>query len=100
MARVIPVPVDVADNATVVTTARVKLHGIYVTTALSAHACPIENAAGTTVFTLPASAPLGGYYPFHGAEMAGITVNPNDAGTGNITLVIEHVSGPMSDPVA
>src|SRR5262245_59959370 len=100
MARVIPVPVLVDDNSTVVTTARVKLHGIYITTALSAHACPIKNAAGDTIFTLPASAPLGGYYPFHGAEMAGITVDPNDAGTGGITVVIERVSGPMSDPVA
>lgn len=90
MSRRIPVPVAVNDNSTVVTTEFTKLWGVYVTTALSAHACPIKNAAGTTIFSIPASAPIGAYYPFHGAEFNGITVDPDDAGTGAITLVIER----------
>ena len=82
---VIATTVDVADDSTVLTTSNAELHGIHVNVILSAHACPIENAAGTAIFTLPATAAVG-VYPCYGVFMDGITVDPNNAGTGTITV--------------
>lgn len=83
-----PSVVDVADNETVVTTDRAFLHGVYVNTALSAHALPIKNGpGGATIVTIPASAAAGAHYSFPGIEFsAGIAVDPNDAATGAVVL--------------
>lgn len=79
--------VDVADDSTTVHTGRAFLHGIYVNTALSAHALPIENDT-TAVLTLPASLAAGTMLTFPGIEFdTSLIVDPNDAATGNITVI-------------
>jgi hypothetical protein len=82
--------VDIADNSTVVTTKPAKLVGAYVNTGLSAHAVPIKSGSDTIV-TIPASAAAGASYDFFEAECPeGITVDPNDSGTGGITLMWKY----------
>lgn len=84
--RTIPAVVDVADNSTTVFTGRVFLYGIYVNTALSAHALPIVNGS-TTLVTLPASAAAGSHYSYPGILFdTSLIVDPNDAATGSITI--------------
>ena len=83
--------VDVGDNSTTVSSAPALLFGVYVNTVLSAHACPIEDNT-TTVVTLPASAAAGTFYPFPGIRFeTSLIVNPNDAGTGNITVAYRGI---------
>jgi hypothetical protein len=78
--------VDVATDTTTVYTGAVLLYGVYVNTALSAHALPITDGS-TTVVTLPASAAAGAMYPFPGILfLTSLIVNPNDAATGNVTV--------------
>jgi hypothetical protein len=84
--NIIPTVVDVSANSTVVTADKARLWGIYVNTALSAHACPIENSGGTAIYTLIASLAAGTKLTLPGVLMDGITVDPNDAATGNITI--------------
>lgn len=80
--------VDVADNSTTVSSAPAILYGIFVNTALSAHTCPITNAS-TAVLTLAASLAAGTNYWFgQGVPFTtSLIVDPNDSGTGSITLV-------------
>jgi hypothetical protein len=80
--------VDVADNSTTVHTGACIYYGAVVTTALSAHALPILDGANT-IDAFAASAAVGTYHPFnHGVKCAtGIIVDPNDAATGNITVL-------------
>ena len=60
--------------------------GVYVNTVLSAHTCPITDGA-TTVITLPASWAAGSMQSFPGIRFeTSLIVDPNDAGTGNITV--------------
>jgi len=81
--------VDTANDSTVVTTQEAILYGVHVTTALSAHSLPIQNAAGTTIVALAASAAVGTFLSLPmGVRMTGITVNPNDAATGGIVTVL------------
>lgn len=79
--------VDVATDSTTVSSAPARLHKIYVNTALSANALPIQDGS-TDVFTIPASAAAGSLYDFGGTWFrSSLVVNPNDAGTGNVTVV-------------
>lgn len=81
--------VNVADNSTQVYAGKCKLWGVVVNTALSAHTLPIEDN-GTTVITIAASAAAGTLIDCHGVTFATeLTVNPNDAATGNVTVIYE-----------
>lgn len=79
--------VDVATDSTTVYTGGCRLGAIYINTALSAHALPILDGA-VTKFTIPASAAAGTLFPFWGAKFhSSLIVDPNDAATGNITVM-------------
>lgn len=78
--------VDIATDSTTINTGRCYLHGIYVNTVLSAHACPIQDGS-TDKITLIASLAAGTNLVFPGVEFqTSLVVNPNDAATGNITV--------------
>lgn len=78
--------VNVADNSTTVYDGPAILHGVYVNTALSAHALPIKDGS-TTVVTLPASAGAGTlYHPFDIQFATSLIVDPDDSATGNVTV--------------
>jgi hypothetical protein len=82
-----PTVVDVATDSTTITTRPARLMGVYINTALSAHALPIVDGT-TTIFTIPASATAGTFYPFYGAKFkTSLVIDPNDSGTGNITVL-------------
>jgi hypothetical protein len=83
--------VDVSVNSTTVYNGPALLFGVYVNTVLSAHTCPITDAA-TTVVTLPVSAAAGTVYRFPGIRFeTSLIVDPNDAGTGNITVIYRPI---------
>ena len=83
--------VDVGDNTTTVYNGPAILFGVYVNTALSAHALPIEDGA-TTIVTIPASAAAGAMYTFPGIRFeTSLIVNPNDAATGGIVVAYRPV---------
>lgn len=79
--------VDVATDSTTVSSSPAILYGVYVNTALSAHACPIQDNA-TDKITLVASLAAGSLLTFPtGLRFeTSLIVNPNDAATGNITV--------------
>lgn len=78
--------VDVAVDSTTVSSVPALLFGVYVNTALSAHALPIVDGS-TTIVTIPASAAAGSMYTFPGIRFeTSLIVDPNDAATGNVTL--------------
>lgn len=79
--------VDVATDSTTVYTGPCYLKAVYVNTALSAHALLIVDGS-TTIFTVPASTAAGTKIDFHGARfLTSLIVDPNDAATGNITVL-------------
>lgn len=79
--------VDVSVDSTTVSSSPAKLYKVFVNTALSAHALPIQDGS-TAVFTIPASAAAGTMYDFGGVDFtSSLVVNPNDAATGNVTVV-------------
>jgi len=81
--------VNTANDSTVVTTGEAILYGVHVATTLSAHSLPIQNAAGTTIVALAASATAGTFLSLPmGVRMTGITVNPDDAATTGIVTVL------------
>lgn len=81
------VVVDVATDSTTVYTGACRLGAIFINTALSAHALPIKDGSAT-VFTIPASAAAGVMYQFWGAKFhSSLIIDPNDAATGNITVM-------------
>jgi hypothetical protein len=83
--------VDVAADTTTVYAGPALLFGIYVNTVLSAHTCPVTDAA-VTVVTIPASAAAGSMYPFPGIRFeTSLIVNPNDSGTGSITVAYRPI---------
>ncbi len=83
--------VDVATDTTTVYDGPAILFGVYVNTALSAHALPVTDDT-TTVVTLPASAAAGSMYPFPGIRFeTKLIVNPNDAATGNVTVAYRPI---------
>jgi len=82
--------VDVSDNDTEVYPGPALLLGVHVQTALSAHACPIKDGGtgGTALFTLPSEAVAGNWYEAGNMRFTtSLHVDPNDAGTGTITVV-------------
>lgn len=80
------VVIDVANNSTTVVNGAGRVYGIWVNTQLSNHTCPIEDG-GTAVITLPAELSAGVYRDYPGiAFNSTLTVNPNDAASGNFTL--------------
>lgn len=84
--------VSVADNSTTVYTGPCVLYGIYVNTVLSAHACPVQDGS-TAVITLPASLAAGTNLMFSGVRFeTSLIVDPNDSGTGNITVIYRKVN--------
>ncbi len=89
--------VDVADNSTTVYTGPCMLYGIYVNTVLSAHAVPIQDGT-TAVITLIASLAAGTNLEFPGIRFEeSLIVDPNDAGTGNITVIYRPVNPAFVD---
>jgi hypothetical protein len=84
--------VDVADNSTTVVDGPAVLYGIYVSTVLSAHACPIKDGT-VTVLSLIASLAAGTLLTFgDGIRFdTSLIVDPNDAGTGGITLIYDSL---------
>jgi hypothetical protein len=85
--------VSVAADSTTVYTGPCIYYGAVVTTVLSAHALPILDGANT-IDSFAASSAVGTYHPFnHGVRCAtGITVNPNDAATGDITVLYRPIN--------
>lgn len=78
--------VDVSDNTTTVYSGPAILYGVYVNTALSAHALPIEDGS-TTVVSIAASAAAGTNTTFPGIRFeTSLIVNPNDAASGGVTV--------------
>jgi hypothetical protein len=79
--------VDVANDSTTVASKPCRLGKVYINTALSAHALPIYDGA-TLKLTLPASAAAGTSFDFWGMRFkSSLIVDPNDAATGNITVL-------------
>ncbi len=81
--------ISVADNSTtIVSGGPVILGGIVVTTTLSAHALPIEDADGGVVAAMAASATAGTVSDFgEGIEVKnGLVLDPHDSGTGDVTV--------------
>lgn len=80
--------VNVADDSTTVSSAPAILYSVHVNTALSAHACPIADSS-TTVLSLAASAAVGTNLSWpNGIPFAtSLVVDPDNSGTGSITLV-------------
>src|SRR5690242_9946119 len=84
--------VDVADNSTTVFTGPCVLMGVYVNTALSAHALPIADGS-TTVVTIAASAAAGTNTTFPGIRFnTSLIVDPNDSATGSVTVAYRPVN--------
>ncbi|MHB1326869.1 MAG: hypothetical protein ACYC2K_01585 [Gemmatimonadales bacterium] len=78
--------VNVADDTTTVYTGPCLLFGVYVNTALSAQALPIQDGS-TTVVSIAASAAVGTNITFPGIKFnTSLVVNPNDAGSGSVTI--------------
>jgi len=83
--------VNVADNTTTVYDGPALLFGVYVNTALSANALPIQDDA-TTVVTIAASAAVGTNITFPGIRFeTKLIVNPDDAATGSITVAYRPI---------
>lgn len=84
--------VDVADNSTAISTGPCLYFGAIVTTALSAHALPIMDGS-TTVDSFAASSAVGTAHLLqHGVRCSALTVDPNDAATGNITVFYRTIN--------
>ena len=86
--------VNMTDNTTTVHTGSTLLVGIYVNIVLSANACEIENVAGTTVATLPASLAAATAIDFHGLRFPdALIINPADAAaSGQITVMWRKIN--------
>lgn len=83
--------VDVSTNSTTVYDGPALLFGVYVNTALSAHALPIVDGA-TTVVSIAASAAVGTNTTFPGIRFeASLIVDPNDAATGSVTVAYRPI---------
>jgi len=83
-----PEVVDLSTNSTTVTAAPTILRGVHVKTVMSAHACSILNGS-TAIGTIPANSPAGDWIPFGDVLCgSGIVVDPDDAATGELLLVV------------
>ena len=89
--------VDVSDNSTTVYTGPCVLHGVYVNTVLSAHACPIKDGT-TSVVTLVASAGAGTSILYPGIRFnTSLIVDPDDSATGSIVVAYRKVNPDFID---
>lgn len=80
--------VDLSNDVTTITAVPCLVGGAIVTTALSAHACPIQDAT-TPVLTLPASSAVGTMISFdpNGVRFeTSLVVDPDNAATGVISV--------------
>lgn len=78
--------VDASNNSTTVYNGPAILFGVYVNTALSAQALPIQDGS-TTVVSIAASAAVGTNITFPGIRFeTSLIVNPDDAATGSVTV--------------
>lgn len=79
--------VDLSNDVTTITSVPCLIAGWNVNTAMSAHACPIEDGA-TTVVSIPASSAAGAYRDmFRPVRTASnLIVNPDNAATGVVTI--------------
>lgn len=88
-----PTVVDLANNITTVKTTSVDVKSVYINTTMSAHACLIKDGA-TTKFIIPASSVAGTVFDFAGEDgvefNTNLIVDPDDAGTGNITILYKN----------
>ena len=86
--------VDVADNSTTVFTGPCILYGLVVTTVLSAHDLPVLDGATNTIAAVEASAAVGVTKSYPGGIRCdtSLIVNPNDAGTGRVTVIWRKVN--------
>jgi len=83
--------VNVADNTTTVYDGPALLFGVYVNTALSANALPIQDSS-TTVVSIAASAAVGTNITFPGIRFeTSLIVNPDDAATGSVTIAYRPI---------
>lgn len=84
--------VDLSVNTTTVFDGPAILFGVYVNTVLSAQVCPITDGS-TSVITLIASLAAGQNLTFPGVRFdTSLIVNPDDAATGNITVLFRKVN--------
>lgn len=79
--------VDLSVDSTTVSSAPAILVGVYVNTALSAHACSLESN-GAALITLVASLAAGQNLQFWEGVIfpSTLVVNPDNAATGSITV--------------
>lgn len=84
--------VDTSTNSTVISTKTCALRGVFINTTLSAHTVVIEDAAGTAIFTIPASTPAGTSIALYDVIAGGLTVNPDDSSTGNLTIAYAELN--------
>ena len=79
--------VDVADNSTTVYSGPCMFAGAIVTTALSAHALPIQDATAV-IGSFAASAAVGTEVNGYGVKLlTSLVVDPDDSATGRITVI-------------
>ena len=81
--------VDTSANTTTVYTGPCIYYGAVVTTVLSAHTVIIQDGTGTTLDQFAASAAVGTKvsWPVGVRCETSLVVNPDDASTGNITVI-------------
>jgi len=86
--------VDLSTDITTVANKSVVVKGFYVNTALSAHACNIDDGSDT-IFIIEASKAAGSVVDFAGEEGVnfrnGLIINPDNAATGSITIIYRDV---------
>ena len=85
--------VDLSTDITTIEAVPCLVKGAIVTTALSAHACPVKDST-TTVWAFPASAQIGD--SIDGTDNGvrfetSLIVDPDDSATGNITITYRRL---------
>lgn len=89
--------VDAANDSTTVVNGPCIFYGAVVTTALSAHALPIQDNT-TAVAAFAASAAVGTTINIQSGVKCNtsLVVDPNDAATGNITVWFRRLPKPIT----
>ena len=83
--------VNVADDSTTVYNGPALLFGVYVNTALSAHALPIKDAT-VSVVSVAASAAVGTNFTFPGIRFeTSLIVDPDNSATGSVTVAYRPI---------
>ena len=81
--------VDLSTNITTIDTGKCLLRGVSVTTALSAHACPITDGTDTKI-SIPASSGIGTWVEGGDHICSALYVDPDDSGTGQVTVIYKR----------